>query len=104
VEKIVVSLSVLVPHVTSELLEQLLGKKLQNCPWPTYDPALAIKTESTIAIQVNGKLRGDIVMPRGADRLTVQTEAQKIVEKWLENKELVNVVFVADRLINFVVK
>lgn len=104
VEKILVSMSVLAPHVASELLEKLLGKQLQDCTWPVYDPQLATTTEVTIAVQVNGKLRADIVVPRGADRVLVQAAAQGQVEKWLQDKKLVNVIFVQDRLINFVVK
>ena len=104
VEHVLVSVSVLAPHIASELLEKLLGKKLQECTWPVYDARLAITNQVTIAVQVNGKLRGDMVMPRGVDRAQAQSAAQALVEKWLHDKTIVNVIFVPDRLINFVVK
>lgn len=103
-EKIIVSLSVMAPHMGSELAEQLLGKKLADCAWPTYDEALAIDNQVTIAIQVNGKLRGDIVVARGAQQHEVQPQATEIISKWLEGKEVLKVVFVKDRLISFVIK
>jgi leucyl-tRNA synthetase len=103
-EKIIVSISVLAPHMGSELAETLLGKQLSQCPWPMYDPKLAVENEVTIAIQVNGKLRGDLLVTRGATQIDVQKKAEHIIEKWLADKEVAKVVFVKDRLINFVVK
>ncbi|MDR3550642.1 MAG: leucine--tRNA ligase [Candidatus Babeliales bacterium] len=104
IERIIVSLSVMAPHMASEMADGLLGKLLQNCPWPTYDPVLAIDNEVTLAIQVNGKLRGDLLVDRGSMQDDVQGKAQAVIAKWLEGKEVVKVVFVKDRLINFVIK
>lgn len=103
-EKIIVTLSVMAPHMASEMAENLLGKKLQDCSWPTYDPQLALDNEITIAIQVNGKLRGDLIAPRGVAQADIQAHAEKLIEKWLEGKEVAKIIFVKDRLINFVVK
>jgi len=103
-EKILVTLSVMAPHMASELLEQLLEKTLNFCQWPVYDPVLTYEDEVTIIVQVNGKMRGNIVVARGAQQQTVEPIAQEAIIKWLADKETVNVVFVPDRLINFVVK
>lgn len=103
-EKVVVLLSILAPHMASELLELLFKKQLSDCTWPTFDPKLAISNEVQIAIQVNGKLRGDITVPRGSAQDFVQPQAQQMITKWLEGVTVVKVIFVADRLINFVVK
>lgn len=103
-EKLIVSLSVLAPHMASELLEQLFKKQLAECPWPSYDAVLAMDNELIIAIQVNGKLRGDLTASRGAAQDTVQPAAEQIIAKWLEGKSIVKVIFVKDRLINFVIK
>jgi len=104
VEKIIVSLSVLAPHMASELIESLWGKQLAECPWPTYDPELAIENQLVLAIQVNGKLRGDLTAQRGAAQEEVQAKAEWVIKKYLEDKEIVKIIFVKDRLINFVVK
>ncbi|HEX2977498.1 MAG TPA: leucine--tRNA ligase [Candidatus Babeliales bacterium] len=103
-EKLLVALSVLIPHFSSELLEQLLGKELQSCPWPHFDPALAMRDEISFMIQVNGKLRGELMIAPGSDRAIIEPQAYAFVQKYVEGKQLVNVVFVPDRLINFVVK
>jgi len=103
-EKVLVAFSVFAPHITSELLETIIHKQLAECAWPTYDPALAQRSEVVIAIQVNGKLRGSINVSAGADEKLVRKQADETIEKWLTDKVIIKVVFVPDRLINFVVK
>ncbi len=103
-EKLLVALSALIPHVTSELLEELLSRELQNCAWPTYDPRLAAREEIALMIQVNGKLRGELKIVPGSARELVEPMARAMIAKWVEDKKIVNVIFVPDRLINFVIK
>ncbi|MBN1549159.1 leucine--tRNA ligase [Candidatus Babeliales bacterium] len=103
-EKIIVALSVLAPHMASELLEKLFGKQLGDCQWPTYDPKLTVATTVGIAVQVNGKLRGTLTVKAGASEEDVQKSAGTIVAKWLEAKTIIKVIFVPNRLINFVVR
>lgn len=103
-EKVLVSLSVLAPHMASELLQTLLHKDLQNCQWPVYDPVLTQEDTKTIVVQVNGKVRANIDMPIDATQEQVEPEAEKLVLKWLDGKEKIKVIFVPNRLISFVVK
>lgn len=103
-EKLLVLLSVLAPFLASELLEQLLGKKLSECSWPTFDPVLVQEDEVNIVVQVNGKLRANLAMPAGANQAAVEDAAKSQILKWLEGKDVVKVIFVKDRLINFVVR
>ena len=103
-ESVIVSLSVLAPHMASELLEQLFGKKLKSCTWPTFDPKLAQQTEITLVIQVNGKVRGKITCSSGSTQEQVQKDAEVVIHKWLDGKTVVKVIFVPDKLISFVVK
>ena len=103
-EIILVTLSTMAPHLASELLGTLLNKKLQDCSWPTYDAALAADNEVEVAVQVNGKLRGTVLVPRGAQQDVVQQLAQVAIAKWLEGKEIVRIIFVQDRLLNFFVQ
>ena len=103
-EQLLVLLSVLAPCMASELLEQLLQKQLKQCVWPTYDPLLVQDDEVIIVVQVNGKVRANILMPIHADQTAVETAARTHITKWLENTEVIKIVFVQNRLINFVVR
>lgn len=104
VEKVLVALSVMAPHMASELLEQLLGKQLSDCSWSYYNPEFTYETEVEIMIQVNGKLRGEIMVQRNAQQDVVEPLAKAAIARWLEDKQLVKVIFVKDRLINFVIR
>ncbi len=103
VEQFLVALSVMAPCMATELLEKLLGKKLAACKWPVFDAALAYEDEVTIVVQVNSKVRANIVVARDADQQTIEPLAAEAVHKWLEGKKPVKVIFVQNRLINFVV-
>ena len=104
VEKIIVSLSIMAPHMASELAESLLGKQLKDCGWPTFDPTLVVEDEVMLVVQVNGKVRANLPIKRGATEQDVSFDAQASVGKWLEGKEIIKVIFVQDKLINLVVK
>ncbi|MBK8726678.1 MAG: leucine--tRNA ligase [Holophagaceae bacterium] len=95
------------PHLAEELWETLgHPPSLQAVPWPAYDPALCVDAAVTVAVQVNGKLRGKLTLPAGvaeADALQA-AKADEGVVKWLEGKELVKTIWVPDKLVSFVVK
>jgi leucyl-tRNA synthetase len=103
-EMIIVALSTMAPHMASELLEQLLGKQLQNCTWTYANPEYTYENEIEMPIQVNGKLRATIRIERAADQDSVETAARAAISNWLEGKEVIKVVFVKDRLISFVIR
>jgi leucyl-tRNA synthetase len=103
-QKVLVSLSVLAPHMASELLESLLGMELKNCSWPFYDPVMTQEDEVNIAVQVNGKLRANLQISVHASEKEVRSRAEELITKWLAGNEIVKVVFVPKRLISFVVK
>jgi len=102
-EQVIVALSALAPHMASELLEDLFGKKLRDCEWPAYDPAFTVQATVEIAIQVNGKVRGQITVARDSAQDAVQPQAQAVIEKWLEGKTIQKVIFVPNRLLSFVI-
>lgn len=104
IEKLIVSLSVLAPHMATELLLRITGKELANCSWPTYDETLLTIDEITIAIQINGKLRTTLVTRPEATQVEIQPEAEKAAQKWLAETTIVKVIYVPGRLINFVVR
>jgi leucyl-tRNA synthetase len=98
------------PHVAEELWHEVLGpaardRLLAEEPWPAFDPALVAADTVTIAIQVNGKLRGEVQAPAGAGEAEVRAlaEAEARVKAHLDGKTVRKVVFVPRRLLNFVV-
>lgn len=94
--------SVMVPYFASELLEQLLEKQLKGCMWPVYDPELAAQEEVELIVQVNGKLRARLVARKDVEKEEVEKQATELVKKWIEGKQVKRVVFVKNRLFNFV--
>ncbi len=103
IQKFATAFSVLAPHISNEILQTVCGKQLQDCTWPTYDKELAAGELVTIVVQVNGKLRANIFVPRDAHQETVQKLAESEISDWLKDKKIIKVVFVQNRLISFVV-
>jgi leucyl-tRNA synthetase len=98
------------PHAAEELWHEVLGaaardRLLADEPWPAYDPALVVADTVTIAVQVNGKLRGEVQAPAAAGEAEVRAlaEAEERVKAHLAGKTVRKVVFVPKRLMNFVV-
>ncbi len=98
------------PHAAEELWHEVQGsgardRLLADEPWPRFDPALVVADTVTIAVQVNGKLRGEVQAPASAGEAEVRAlaEAQERVQAHLAGKTIRKVVFVPKRLVNFVV-
>lgn len=95
----------MVPHIAEEAWAAMGNAGLiADAPWPDVDPALLVDDEVTIAVQVNGKLRDTLVMPKGAPKDVVEAAAlaaDKIVRS-LEGKAPRKVIVVPDRLVNIV--
>src|SRR5690606_32541109 len=57
------------PHVGEELWARLGGEgSIMAAPWPRYEPARLVTSEQTVVVQVNGKRRGEVVLPVGASQ------------------------------------
>ncbi|MEK7189101.1 MAG: class I tRNA ligase family protein [Patescibacteria group bacterium] len=100
-------LSPFAPHITNELWEMLGHKNvIEKEKWPQADVLLLAQDEVTYAVQVNGKLRGNVVIQVDASEGEVVKAAKQDanVAKHMEGGEIVKQVFVEHRLINFVVK
>ncbi|AQR74679.1 leucine--tRNA ligase [Sphingomonas sp. LM7] len=95
----------MVPHIAEEAWAAMGQDGLiADAAWPEVDPALLIDDEVTIAVQVNGKLRDTLVLPKGAPKDQVEAAAlaaDKIVRA-LEGKAPRKVIVVPDRLVNIV--
>ena len=94
------------PHIAEEIW-QALGKTdaLGEQPWPQYDKDLVIDETISIAIQINGKLRGSIQIQRDATEEEVKALARDLpnINKAIEEKEVRKVIVVPNKIINFVI-
>jgi leucyl-tRNA synthetase len=105
-EMVVLALAPFAPHMSEELWERLgHSESLVHAPYPEPDPALLVSDTSSVAVQVNGKLRGVVDVPAGADQDAAEAaaRAEERVAQALDGKTVRRVVYVPDRLINFVV-
>lgn len=103
IEAILSLFSILAPHISNELLEKLLGKKLADCSYPQANSVFLVKDTATIVIQVNGKLRDSIEVSIHEKMETLIEEAKIKAEKWLAGKKIIKIISVPHKLINFVV-
>ncbi|MCK6682533.1 MAG: leucine--tRNA ligase [Thermoanaerobaculia bacterium] len=95
------------PHLAEELHERMGGtQSLLSGSWPEFDPALAEEDTVVFAVQVNGKLRGQLTLPKAAaeGEVLAAAEAHEPVARWLAGKERVKTIFVPGRLLNLVVR
>jgi len=100
-------LAPMAPYMAHELWE-MTGEKsnLLKAPWPKYDPSLAAEDEIEIPVQVNGKLRGLVVVPAGATNDDVERAAlaDDKVKAAIAGKQIVNKIVVPKKLVNIVVR
>src|SRR5688572_10842603 len=99
-------LSPLAPHITHHLWRELkFGEDIMKAPWPEPDPAALEQDEVELVVQVNGKLRGSIVVPKQADKATIETLAlsNANVQRFVAGQHVKKVVVVPGRLVNLVV-
>jgi len=105
IEALVLLSAPMMPHLAEQCWKELGHTKLvAQTPWPKYDPALTASDSVTIAIQVNGKRRGEISMAKDADNKTVEAAAlaDEAVKRALEGKAPKKVIVVPNRIVNIV--
>jgi leucyl-tRNA synthetase len=100
-------LAPMAPYLAHELWE-ITGEtsNLLKAPWPKYDPALAAEDEIEIPVQVNGKLRGLVVVPAGAtnDQVEQAALADEKVKAAIAGKQILKKIVVPNKLVNIVVR
>ncbi|MCA8935525.1 MAG: leucine--tRNA ligase [Planctomycetes bacterium] len=106
-EAMVLTLSPFVPHTAEELNEALGHKEsVFSRPWPKADKQAMQLDEVEIPVQVNGKVRGTIMLPREADKATMEKLAMDNdnVQKFVDGKQIVKLIAVPGRIVNIVAK
>jgi leucyl-tRNA synthetase len=96
----------MMPHLAEEIWQTLGHKKLLvETAWPDADPKLIVDDVVTVAVQVNGKLRATIELPRDTDKATAEAAAlaEAGVQRALEGKTPKKVILVPNRIVNVVV-
>jgi leucyl-tRNA synthetase len=97
-----------VPHITHVLWTELgyagAFGDLLDAPWPQVDEGALVQSEIELVLQVNGKVRGSIVVPADADRAAIEAIAAKdeAVQKFAEGKPPKKIIVVPGRLVNVV--
>jgi len=94
------------PHLSEELNEMLGFEPLSNTAWPEYDSNLIIEEKITIAVQFNGKRRGQIEIEKDLDKEQVieQIKYDNSFDKYFLEMDIIKEIYVENRLVNFVVK
>jgi leucyl-tRNA synthetase len=95
------------PYLAHELWESLGEKEnLLKARWPKYDAALAKEEEVEIPVQVNGKLRGRVLVPAESDEAFVKESAlaDEKIKAAIVGKQIAKIIFVPGKLLNLVVR
>jgi len=94
----------MMPHLAEEAWSVIGEGLVADAAWPEVDPALLVDDEVTVAIQVKGKLRDTVTVPKGTskEQLEALALASEKVQRALEGAEIKKVIVVPDRLVNLV--
>ncbi|MDP3875195.1 MAG: class I tRNA ligase family protein [bacterium] len=104
-EVLLILLAPFAPHITEELWRALGHKdSIHTQNWPTYNPKKLLKDEITLAIQINGKVRANLLVSReqSEEEIRATVLALPEVKKWLDGKELKKVIIVPRRVVSIV--
>ena len=102
--KILITLLPIIPHFASECLE--LNQFKINQEWPEYDEKKLIDGSVKIVVQINGKKRGLLEVERDISEknLLLNIEKDNKLNKYLNNKKILKVIFIKNKIINMIIK
>jgi leucyl-tRNA synthetase len=106
-ETAILLLAPFVPHVASELWQEIGHKqRVDQVPWPSYSDEALQEEKLLIVVQINGKMRGKITVPADMTQERIETDAlsDPRVANLLDGKKIQRVVYVPRRLVNIVVE
>lgn len=103
-ETLILLLAPITPHICEELWQSFgHATTVYETPWPTHRSDLTVETQVTIAVQVNGKLRGTISVAAESGEGAVKEEALKQVARVVEGKTIQRIIVVKNKIVNIVV-
>ncbi len=106
IRTVIILLSPMTPHLSEELWH-LIGNEesIYYVAWPEYSEDYLILDEVEMAVQVNGKLRGKLIVPTAASKEEVEKllAADPKLENWTEGKDIRKIIVVPKKLVNLVV-
>lgn len=106
-DSLVIMLAPFAPHITEELWHRMgHNESVHLMKWPRYDENALIRNEVELVVQVNGKVRDKIIVPRDESDDVIKQMAQNTekVKAFIDGKSIVKVIYVKDKLVNIVVK
>ncbi len=104
-QTVVALLSPFAPHIAEELWEKMGNPTpLYRTAWPEYDLQAIEKEEVLIVVQIDGKVRGKLTVPRDATREDVEEKAlgDEAIARWLKNRTIRKTIYVEGRILNIV--
>ena len=108
---LILMLAPFAPHICEEMWEMMgfaaeAGKMACQMAWPVYDESKTVAASVEMAVQVQGKLRGTVVVPMDSDQdgVIAAAKANEKVARFLEGMDIVKVIHVPNKLINLIVK
>ncbi len=105
-EAIVSCVAPFAPHIADELWQQLgHSESVHKDSWPQWNEQYIATAIVTVAVQVNGKLRGTVEISAGSDQSVAENAARELenVKKALGDQELKKIIYIQDKLLNLVV-
>jgi leucyl-tRNA synthetase len=93
-----------IPHIVNESLQEIKGGK--QIEWPVVENEFIESETVNIVIQVNGKKRSIISVEKGLNEksLSEKIKQDKLIDKYIENKEILRTIHIKDKIINIIVK
>jgi leucyl-tRNA synthetase len=104
-DTLAVLLAPFAPHLADELWSELRHEpSVAQQPWPVADPAWLVDAQITVPVQINGKLRGTVVVPADVaeDAVVAAALADPKIRGWIGDRTPKKVVYVPGRLVNLV--
>ena len=103
-----IMISPFAPHLGEEIWNSILNEtdSIFNANWPDYDNELIVDDDFKIAVQVNGKLRGSLLISKNSTKDQIFSMSKDIenVSRHLDGGELVKEIYVPGKIVNFVIK
>lgn len=102
---LVIMLSLFAPHLAEQMLSELNEKQIPESSWPQADLSKIIEDKITYAVQINGKLRGTLEVNTNVEKEEIINQAKEVenVKTHLSGQEIKKVIFVENKIVNFIV-